>query len=96
MSKIKREVTRAPYTEIVTVACKCDLCGTVSGQWRGWGKDSYDRQDVEIEYTYGHSYPEGGSGEKETFDVCPACWREKLVPWFKSHGAEPTITDWDF
>lgn len=32
-------------------------------------------------------------GVKTAFDVCPACFVEKLVPWFDSHGALPRVTE---
>jgi hypothetical protein len=96
MSKIKEAVTRPARTEIETVAVKCDLCGKVSHKWRGWAKNSNDVNEVEIKHRHGYSYPDGGSVDSEAFDVCPGCWTDKVVPWFKEQGAEPSTETCDF
>lgn len=87
----------ANYERIDTTTC--DLClNTVKGErWKAPDAEHPgNRQDVEIQYEYGSSYPDGGSGTTETFDVCPDCWLTKVVPWFRSQGAGPRIREWDF
>lgn len=78
----------------------CDLCGrhnkpgkTLSGKivspGESWGSYS-DIEDVVIEYKTGVSYPEGGYDTTYKFDVCPSCFKEKLIPWFENQGGVVT------
>lgn len=68
----------------------CDLCNSEIK------RTGYDADEVEIRHRTGHSYPEGGSGAETTIDMCGQCFDEKLVPWLRSQGANPTTTDWDY
>jgi hypothetical protein len=87
------------YDETVTVEVRCDLCGRTAprpGHGQGtWGQYGGDVNEVTVSHRSGSSYPEGGSGETVEFDVCPDCFRDKLVPWLRSQGAEPRTTEWD-
>ena len=75
---------------------RCDLCGrTAKGAWRQWTRGSFDVNEVEISFRDGSQYPEGGSGTKTEFDICPTCFKEKLVPWFTTQGAQPRVENWD-
>lgn len=35
-----------------------------------------------VSYITGHSYPDGGSGEIQSVDICPKCFSERVVPFF--------------
>lgn len=78
----------------------CDLCGCdVNRDWNGMS--SYEFNEVEVEITVKHkdgaNYPEGGSGTETIIDVCPECFRGKLVPWVESYGhAKIETEDWDW
>ena len=68
----------------------CDLCGieiTV---------DNYSAEDVTIRHRTGSRYPEGGSGEEVSVDMCGDCFDTKLVPWLRTQGANPKPEDWDW
>lgn len=76
----------------------CDLCGVICYGGYDWDtKDSnaYSIEQTTIEYRKGTSYPECRFGETTTIDICPKCFIEKLIPWMKSQGCEPTITEWE-
>ncbi len=68
----------------------CDLCQKTIKEER------YEVDTVVVTYRNGDNYPEGGSGEETSFDVCSDCWKEKLLPWFKEQGASPQCEEWDW
>ncbi len=69
----------------------CDLCGTTITE-----NYNYEVNEVEVRHKTGTSYPEGGSSEETSVDMCGKCFDEKLVPWLRSQGAEPRSEDWDW
>ena len=74
----------------------CDLCGKKSGDG-DWVPKGYNVSETTIEMNQGTNYgSEGGDNKKTGFDICPACFETKLVPWMASLGATPTVeeTDW--
>ena len=89
-----QEKLLAPRRVKQVVRISCDLCGG-SGV-ADWKEDSYDAADTTVTLRTGHNYPEGGGGEDTTIDICPKCFVEKLIPWVKSQGGEPTVTEWDW
>ncbi len=68
----------------------CDLCGEKIDV-RG-----YDVDEVEVRHKTGSNYPEGGSGDETSVDMCGKCFDEKLVPWLRSQGAVPGTDEWDW
>jgi len=79
---------------------KCDMCG-VESDGRSWEAESiyYVNETeirVEIRQKEGANYPEGGSGTKYEIDLCPKCFKEKLIPWLKSQGADIREEEWDW
>ena len=66
----------------------CDLCE------KAVTKEKYSEEGVTIEFKTGEVYPEGGVGEIVSVDMCPDCFKTKLVPWLEEQGCEPTIADW--
>lgn len=101
-SRFETQMTKS-YETKVCVELTCDLCGRAApspddqGRYgrAPWTDESYDVDTVLILRESGSNYPEGSSTETESFDVCPDCWKTKVVPWFKSWGATPTIRDND-
>lgn len=87
----KREIIKE-YDRLDSIVC--DICKkTTKNGWReGW----YDAFESSIWMKTGSSFPEGGSGEETTIDICPDCFKEKLIPWVKSFGGEPTVKCWDW
>lgn len=81
------------------VKTTCDLCGEVEGKGK-WRSSSYDVDETEIEITVrqrdGYSYPEGGAGTEFSVDMCPNCFKTKLIPWLQSQGCSAERTDWDW
>ena len=77
----------------------CDLCGK-TGKDEAWESSVWEVAESEIEievrYKYGSSYPEGGSGKKYNVDICPDCFKTKLIPWLESQGCKAKFEDWSW
>ena len=69
----------------------CDLCQT---EIKSTG--SYNVDDVTVEHRLGVNYPEGGSGEETSFDICSSCFTNRLSVWLKSQGANSHVEEWDY
>lgn len=90
------------YKEIEVPASKrqvigkvvCDCCGM---NLVDQSESNYDVHEVELSCKNGVSYPEGGNGEEIKFDMCNACFTNKLIPLMKEHmGVEVTWKSWDW
>jgi len=89
------------YTKKALVEKKCDLCGmAASTEEDSWATSSYkiDETEVRIEVRQkdGTGYPEGGWGTEYVADICPDCFRNKLIPWIQSQGCTKERTEWDY
>lgn len=97
MRKFERQIKQVESD--VLVETTCDLCGTVasSGEWES---SAWEVNEVELEVTVrqkdGTSYPEGGYGTDYTVDMCPSCFKNKLIPWLKSQGCKTERKDWSW
>lgn len=91
--------TEKPVERTRLVETTCDVCGAVAKRGN-CGSSSYDVDEVEVEVTVrqkdGSSYPEGGSGTEIVVDICPACFKDKLVPFLRSQGADIEEREWGF
>jgi hypothetical protein len=68
----------------------CDLCGErVDSQ-------GYNAEEVTIKHRTGCNYPEAGSGDETSVDLCGKCFDEKLIPWLESLGVKPTTEEWSW
>ncbi len=90
--KQKREVT-------TLVRLTCDLCGAVANGGY-WPIGSCDVNEVEVEVTVrqkeGKVYFAGeGYGTEYIVDLCPACFKTRLIPWLKSQGANIEQQEWE-
>ncbi len=102
MKAIKR-VTVPAHEEERTEYLACDLCGIRTTDGRCWPEAAragevgpYIVRDVTVSLREGTSYPEGGNTETTIVDLCPRCFRDRLLPWLESQGAKPRgeETDW--
>ena len=89
--KTYKEVT---YSRNALIRTTCDMCGKVS-KYDDWAEDNYEVQEVTIKYNEGTHYPEGGYGNITSVDLCPECFKIKLVPFLISEGVEVTSKEWD-
>lgn len=68
----------------------CDLCGSRIEE------EHYKVDEVKLSHRVGYHYPEGGSGEKTSVDMCGECFDNELIPWLKIKGVEPITEEWDY
>jgi len=85
----------------------CDICKTeYHVKWsmsaikdgKPWWLDTEDdeyKAETAIRLTKTCNYPGcmENTVEITEFDICHKCFEEKLIPWLKSLGAKPTITE---
>ena len=84
--KIPKHVEERQYLTHAT----CDICN--SQLERG----SYELEEININYKVGTNYPEGGSGEECSVDLCGKCFKEKLIPFLESNGVDAKFTEWSW
>ena len=88
-------------TEII-----CDICGrkgitkysaypSTENAWYVKG-EAFREHFTNIAMEDRTSYPDGGYATMIHFDVCPKCFKEKLIPWFESQGISYTESDKDW
>jgi len=66
----------------------CDLCGRSNGRPRdNWAIDPYQIQEAEVSLIQGWSYPSSYVAKKWSIDICPECFKTKLMPWAEAQGA---------
>lgn len=68
------------------------------GNWTGSG--SYDVEETEVKISMhrksGKSYPEGGYSQEIEINICPTCFDEIVLPFFKTKGVDPKIIEWEY
>ena len=78
----------------------CDLCkevfprATKAGHVVEWEECYGPKTETAIVFGEGESWPDKYDIVYRYWHICPQCFREKLVPWLKSFGAEPTIEEY--
>ena len=97
MSRLMKEKTYPERTVEYIAELRCDICGREAPNPEGfypWKEEMYDAINVEIHLREGSQYPECGFGDDTSFDICPKCFKEKLMPALFALGAVPHITEW--
>ena len=82
----------------------CDLCkAETTNEWRQNNSDNSDVIEINISISEGyiHKMIDGydhdeGEGTKTTIDLCPDCFKSKLLPWVVSHGGVPQKETWEY
>jgi hypothetical protein len=85
-----KEIAVPATTRVIVDFVTCDICGA-----KIW-EPGYEVNEVEVRHKTGANYPEGGSGEETSVDICGECFDKKLLPWLRSQGAEPRTEDWEW
>ena len=52
--------------------------------------------EFERRVSFSDRYEGHGTAKTYTFDMCAFCWVTKFVPWAKTQGAVPEITESDY
>ncbi len=72
----------------------CDICKRISTS-NNWDAGSYQVCDVKIELREGCSYPDHTHVKKTEYDICPDCFKDKVMPFLALLWAHPTVTEID-
>jgi hypothetical protein len=90
------EVPARTYSKVEAVIC--DLCHTKNRDNDCWpsARNYYNVHHTTVALEHGSNSPDGGMGEKTIIDICPTCFKEKLLPWLETQGAKPRIEKWDW
>lgn len=72
----------------------CDSCKTEASRpaYEDWASSGWDVQETEIafksiiKHKEGQSYPGVQYGEQCSVDLCPECFKAKLIPFLESIG----------
>jgi len=95
MRKFKEITTTVETIEFI----QCDICGKKADR-HDWSTGSYTVNETEfkilIRQRDGENYPEGGWGTEYEADICPNCFKEKLIPWLNSQGCTAKRKEWDW
>jgi len=98
--KIYKEKVIPAETREYVVKRSCDICNLVSDSADWPCTSNYAINETEISITIRHkdgsNYPDGGNGTETQIDLCPKCFKDKLIPWLQSQGASISIEDWDW
>lgn len=86
--KTMKTVPVPATTRSVLDFVKCELCERTSHN-ENWSPQQYIVTEPDVRLRIGTNYPEGGDIETTILDICPTCFKEKLIPWFVSQGGTP-------
>ena len=100
MSKVYEEKIVPQRVNRCVKTRKCDLCG-IEAKGEEWEAKSFHEVNeteirIEIRQKEGSNYPDCGMGTCHEIDLCPKCFKERLVPWLKSQGADIKEEEWDW
>ena len=92
----KTEKKLTEYTDCVKLTC--DICNSQSPtNSNDWDKDMYVIKQIEIKYKTGSCYPSHGLGVEYVIDMCPKCFKEKLIPFIESFNrVQIKEKTWDY
>lgn len=91
--KVYEEVTEKRIRLKVRI---CDICGAkgYDTQWPGTQEHNYRATNVSMEL--GTHWPGSCSGIRTEVDICPKCFKEKLIPWLLSQGVKVEAKEYDY
>ena len=94
-----REYKEEQKTVTRLVSTKCDLCGAVANDGY-WESSDHEVDETDIKVTVrqceGTSRPEFGSVTEYNVDMCPKCFKDKLIPWLESQGCTAETREWEW
>lgn len=84
--EITETITRQIEDKVI-----CDLCKK-EGKFGSWEESRFEINETEISIKItqkeGYSYPDCGRCDKYEIDLCPDCFKNVLVPFLESKGAD--------
>lgn len=93
----KTEYKEVPQWKVVT-SYSCDFCGRRRDEAPGEGKQPIewgthpDVKNTQVMLEEGYFFNSAATEiQRTTFDICPDCFKSKLIPWMESQGVKPHI-----
>jgi hypothetical protein len=89
-----------PTVREITESVTCDLCKQVfttaqpSGHVVEWSSGYGTREETGVVFAEGDAWPGDIDITYKYWHICPPCFREKLIPWLQSFGAQPSIVEY--
>lgn len=79
----------------------CDLCKreTAGDNWEksDWQVTNTTNVSTRVSAKCNRSYwGDGGEGAEIIIDLCPWCFRDKLMPWLREQGANIEVKEYDW
>lgn len=101
MKKTEKRTQTETIERVVVISLTCDICGQEYEDQEKSGNDFKsigEFHSTKVLMSNGEQLDWNGGGWDDTieFDICPDCFRSKLVPWFESQHAKPTLTRMDW
>lgn len=93
---VEKKVAVPAHTRIETDYIQCEICKSLTTDAGNWGGDRYGVDRVTITLEEGNRYPEGGTITTTLVDLCPKCFRDKLLPWLQGQGGQARERETDF
>lgn len=100
LARMRKIKTEQKEVEVETLEyLQCDLCKrkAINDDWQAMDfpiEGGFQVNDVTVEFREGKVYPEGGYGTKLSVDMCPDCFKDKLIVWLKEQGVQVKEEDW--
>jgi hypothetical protein len=66
---------------------KCDCCGREK-KGSDWGDNCFHEAETVVMIRDGDIYPEGDYTKTVEVDLCPPCFKSKLIPFLSSIGCD--------
>ena len=92
--KITKKILQPARHVDMQIAMQCDLCGAKSPTNDSWTDEPFQVCETEVSFKIGSNYPEGGSVEEWKYDVCPNCFKNKIMPLFGDSNEFKKEWDW--
>lgn len=92
--KTYKTITPVPH-EIVD-SMFCDLCRTEAPRGEDWTSENYAVAETTIEIKEGYNSPSGGNYDVISADICPLCFKNKIIPALVELGVrfDRSEVDW--
>lgn len=89
------ETRKIEYTTNHLLLVKCDICGKTSSR-DNWALDDYEINEVTVKIKQGEIYDGYGDGKEMEIDICPDCFKNKLIPFIESFGTKMEYKNWEY
>jgi hypothetical protein len=99
----RTQVPQQGSAKFPEISISCDLCGAIArgnnngGEEVDWGIGTYEVSVSNVYFQSGNDIPMvGGEGAITLADICPECFKTKLIPWLNSQGANVHVKEYGY